>query len=183
VLVTLTIDDPSEVEGLAQYWGRGGRRTDLRPLLESVVSASQERSIDVVHLLPSFVRSHLYRFPKITTSDLDKPLLANCLWSALNFFSAEPDDRFLDVNVALNTLRQDYYVIESGFELGDIVAFMDEDGDLFHVAVYLADNLVFSKNGTSPMAPWAIQSIDQIKGYYHARSAAPRLIYHRANHF
>jgi hypothetical protein len=47
------------------------------------------------------------------------------------------------------------------------------------VGVYLADTLVFSKNGTSPVAPWAIQTVQQITSYYGVRSAAPRLIYHR----
>jgi hypothetical protein len=181
VLVRLTVDNASQVDGLVEYWGRGGRRTDLRPLLESLAGAGPERSIDIVHLLPVFARNHLYRYPKITTADFDRPLLANCLWSALNFFSTAPDDRFLDVDVALNSLRSDYYVIESGFQLGDIIAFLDEGGNLFHMAVYLADDMVFSKNGTSPMAPWAIQSIEEIKDYYSTRSTAPRLIYHRAN--
>ena len=183
VLVRLRIDDASEVERLAEYWGRGGRRTDLRPLLESVAGTGEDRSIDIIHLLPAFARDHLYRYPRITTGDLDKGLLANCLWSALNFFAVVPDDRFTDVNAALTSLRNDYYVVQTDAQLGDVVAFLDEDGDLFHVAVQVADGLVFSKNGTSPMAPWAFQTVDQLKGYYRARSANPRLIYHRRNGF
>jgi len=183
VLVKLTINDESEIAGLAEYWGRGGRRTDLRPLLESVADTVLDRSIDIVHLLPTLVRNHLYRYPRLTAADLDKPLIANCLWTALNFFSPRPDDRFLDVNVALNTLKRDYYIVESGFQLGDIVAFLDNNGNLFHVAVYLADDLVFTKNGTSPMAPWVITTTHQVKGYYRSRSSNPRLLYHRRNDF
>jgi hypothetical protein len=179
-LVRLRIEEPSQVEGLADYWGRGGRRTDLRPLLESVAAGGEPRRIDIGHLLPAFARGRLYRYPAITVADLNRPLLANCLWTALNFFNSEPDDRFLDPNVAFSALQNDYYVIESGFELGDIVAFVDEGGKLFHVVVYLADNLVFGKNGTSPVAPWAVQSIDQVKAFYYVRSAAPQLLYHRA---
>ncbi|HSC26036.1 MAG TPA: hypothetical protein VLD67_02105 [Vicinamibacterales bacterium] len=181
VLVRLSVRDASEVEGLADYWGRGGRRLDLRPLLESVVGL--DRSIDIVHLLPTFARENMYRYPRISTADLIEPQLANCLWTSLNFFRQEPDDRFRDINVALAVLRRDYYVVEHGFQLGDIVAFLDEEGDLYHVAVYLADGLVFTKNGMSPMAPWSIMTIDQVKGYYKARTEDPRLIYHRRNDF
>lgn len=39
--------------------------------------------------LPALARNHLYRYPKLTAADLDKPLLANCLWSALNFFELQ----------------------------------------------------------------------------------------------
>ncbi len=181
MLVKLTVSSPADVGPLVDYWGRGGRRTDIRPLLESLAEAGPSQPIDIVHLLPAIVRNHLYRYPRITTADLDRPVLANCLWTALNFFRLEPDDRYLDVNIAIDTLRRDYFVVESGFQLGDVIALLDEQGTLFHVVVYLADDLVFTKNGTSPMAPWIIAPLDQVKAFYHTRSASPRLIYHRRN--
>jgi hypothetical protein len=181
VLVRLSVDRSSEINELAQYWGRGGRSTDIRPLLESVAGAGDQGSIDIVHLLPSFARNRLYRYPKLTTGDLTKPALANCLWTSLNFFTAEPDDRYLDLNTAITTLREDYHIVESNYQLGDIVALLDGEGDLFHVVVYLADDLVFTKNGTSPVAPWTIMPLDRVKDYYRNQSDNPRLIYHRRN--
>lgn len=181
VMIRLSVDSLEEVSGLAQYWGTGGRRTDIRPLLESIAIADDSQSVDVVHLLPAFARNHLYRYPKTQTIDLTRPLLANCLWSSLNFFKDQPDDRYLDVNFALNVLRTEYYVVEHGFQLGDVLALVDDEGDLFHVAVHLADGLVFTKNGTSPVAPWTIMSVDQLKNYYRRRAENPRLIYHRPN--
>jgi hypothetical protein len=183
LLVRLSVVDASAVDSLADYWGRGGRRIDLRPLLESIAGAGPDHSIDIVHLLPALARQNLYRYPKLATADFNKPLLANCLWTALNFFSLAPDDRFLDVNVALDTLRQNYYVVEHGFQLGDIIGFVDDEGDLFHVAVYIADDLVYTKNGTSPMAPWTIVRLDYLRGYYKGRATDLRLIYHRRNDF
>lgn len=180
LVVELAIDRPADVAGLAEYWGRGGRRTDIRPLLESVAGLGGMH-IDIVHLLPAFARNYLYRYPKITTEDLNRPLLANCLWSSLNFFNQTPDDKYLDVNTALTALRTNYYVIEHGYQLGDIVALLDEDGDLFHVAVYLADGLVFTKNGTSPVAPWTIMALPDLTAFYRRRAETPRLIYHRLN--
>lgn len=179
VIVDLAVNDPSEVSDLANYWGIGGRRTDIRPLLESIAAQGPASHIDIVHLLPVFARNHLYRYPKITTEDLNRPLLANCLWSSLNFFRDRPDDRFLDVDVALATLRNDYYIVEYGYQLGDVVALVDEEGDLFHVAVYLADGLVFTKNGTSPVSPWTIMNLPDVMAYYRTHTASPRLIYHR----
>lgn len=181
VIATLSVDGTSEVAGLAEYWGRGGRRTDVRPLLESVAGAGAGRAIDIVHLLPSFARDRLYRYPRLSTADFDKPLLANCLWTALNFFATEPDDRFLEVSYALDRMRRDYHVVEHGYLLGDVIAMLDDEGNIFHAAVYLADNLVFTKNGTSPVAPWTIMPLDRLKDYYRLQSANPRLIYHRRN--
>jgi hypothetical protein len=182
LVVTLRVHDSSEVPGLAEYWGRGGRRTDVRPLLESLVTASPAQPLDIVHLLPGFARDRLYRFPRPSTADYDKPLLANCLWSSLNFFAADnPTDKYLDVTFALDTLKNDYTVIQSGYQLGDILGMVDEEGNLFHAAVYLADDLVFTKNGTSPIAPWTIMPIQHLKDYYRLQSENPRLIYHRRN--
>jgi hypothetical protein len=32
--------------------------------------------------------------------------------------------------------------------------------------VYLADDLVFTKNGTTPMAPWTLMTVEGLEGYY-----------------
>jgi hypothetical protein len=183
LLVRLTVSNEAEVDALAEYWGRGGRRTDIRPLLESVAGADADRSIDVVHLLPAFARNHLYRYPKLTTADFERPIIANCLWSSLNFFREAPDDRFLDPDIALRSLRTDYYVVEHGYQLGDIVAFLDDEGDLFHVAVYIAEDMAFTKNGTTPSAPWTLMSIPHIQDYYRMHAENIRLIYHRRKDF
>ncbi len=179
MLVELTVPSGADVAGLTEYWGRGGRKTDLKPLLESVASSASHPAIDIAHLLPEFAQNLLYRYPKITAADLDRPVIANCLWTALNFFEAEPDDRFLNVAHALNTLKTDYYLVEAGFQLGDIVAFVDSRELIFHAAVYLADDLVLTKNGLSPMAPWVILPLEQVKGYYRTRASDPELLYHR----
>jgi hypothetical protein len=183
MLVRLSVTEDAEIAQLAQYWGRGGRSLDVRPLLESVAGTGANGSIDIVHLLPSFARNRLYRYPRITTGDLDKPALANCLWTSLNFFAQEPDDRYLEVSTALDTLRRDYHIVESNLQLGDVIALLDAEGDLFHVVVYIADDLVFTKNGTSPVSPWTIMPLQRVKDYYRTHSSNPRLIHHRRNDF
>jgi hypothetical protein len=177
--VRLSVSTPAEVPGLVEYWGRGGRRLDIRPLLESIAGGGTDGTLDIVHLLPSFARERLYRYPLVTAQDLNRPALANCLWTVLNFFSPAPDDRFLDVATAIRSLQQDYYLVDSRFQLGDIVALLDEQGDIYHAVVYLADDLVFTKIGGSPLAPWVILPLSSVVDYYRLRSAAPRLVYHR----
>ena len=68
----------------------------------------------------------------------------------------------------------------SGLGPDDVIAFVDENETLFHAAVYLADDLVFTKNGTTPMAPWAIMKLEDVVETYRFRTAKPRLIYHRS---
>jgi hypothetical protein len=179
VIARLSVDRTADLDALVEYWGRGGRRTAIRPLLESVAGGGADQSIDIIHLLPPFAQNNLYCYPELSVADLSKPTVANCLWTSLNFFLPNPDNRFLDTAIALKTLKENYFIVENDFELGDIVAFLDEDGNVFHAAVYIADNLVFSKNGFSAMAPWTLISIDDLKGYYRRHSENPRLIVHR----
>ena len=183
MLVRLGVDASSEVSALAEYWGRGGRSTDIRPLLESVAAPGDDAEIDIIHLLPAFARNRLYRYPRLTAADLNKPALVNCLWTSLNFFNENPDDRFLELSAALNELKTNYYIVESNYQLGDVIALLDGEGDLFHVVVYLADDLVFTKNGTSPVAPWTIMPLQRVKDYYRNQSQNPRLIHHRRSSF
>jgi len=179
MIVELRIEDRSQLDAAVEYWGRGGRRTDIRPLLESIASTHQDHSIDISHLLPTFARQHLYRYPRVTLGDLDKPSFFNCFWTALNFFNTEPDDRYLDAKVAVDRLKRDYFIVHDQFQLGDVAAFVDPNGEIFHAAVYLADGLVFGKNGTSPLSPWTIVPIDRLKGYYLEHAEHWQVIYYR----
>ncbi len=166
----MQVPDPSALNDVVEYWGRGGRRTDIHPLLESIAD-TPGMSIDITHLLPGLPRLYLYRYPRISPGDLERPLLVNCLWTALNFFATEPDDRYLDDTVALDTLKRDYYFVQGDYDLGDLVTFTDHSGELFHVAVYLAGDLVFGKNGFTPLAPWTILPLDHLKGHYASQYA------------
>jgi hypothetical protein len=166
MFVTLSIADPDDLDDVTEYWGRGGRKTDIRPLLESIADAGPSQTIDLSELLPELPRRLLYRYPKVTLADLEKPLLENCFWTALNFFNDEPDDRFLDVAFAMNALRRDYFLVHDRLQLGDIAVFSGRDMNVFHVAVYLAQGLVFTKNGAFSLAPWTILPIEQLKGPY-----------------
>jgi hypothetical protein len=183
LLVRLHVNDVNRIDALADYWGKGGRRTDIRPLLESLADSGPGSSIDIAHLLPPLARQQLYRYPRISLKDFEKPGLVNCFWTALNFFNAEPDDRLLDSKVAFERLKQDYYIVHDNLQLGDIAAFSDTDGNYFHASVYLADNLVFGKNGNSPLSPWTIVPMDRLKGYYLDHQDDWNLTYYRRKDF
>jgi hypothetical protein len=183
MLVRLKLDDSSQVDAAVEYWGRGGRRTDIRPLLESIVASGQDRTIDISHLLPGLAREYLYRYPRVMLADLDKPSLVNCFWTALNFFNAVPDDRYLDPKVAVDRLKRDYFIVHDQYQLGDIAAFVDPAGAIFHAAVYLADGLVFGKNGTSHLSPWTIVPIDRLKWYYVEHADHWQVVFYRRKDF
>jgi hypothetical protein len=179
LIARLSIDSAANLDSLVEYWGRGGRRTEIRPLLESIVGGGADRFIDVTHLLPHFARSNLYCYPEISVAELTKPSSISNLWGPLNFFLPKPDSSFQDQAVALKTLEKNYFVVESDFKLGDIVTFHDEKGKIIHASAYIADDLVFGRNESAAITPWALMSLNDVREYCRWRAENPRRIVHR----
>ncbi len=115
----------------------------------------------------------------MSLAELGQPQLVNCFWTALNFFNEEPDERLVDPKVAVAQLKQNYFIVQDELQLGDIVAISDQHLNIFHVAVYLADNLVFTKNGYFSLAPWTIVPMDQLKGHFAEHAGDWHITYYR----
>jgi hypothetical protein len=122
----------------------GAGAADGHPAAARVLAAPPDRAFDVVHLLPAFARTNLYRYPRVTAEDLNRPELTNCLWTALNFFVDPPDDKHLTPR-GHRRLQRDYYLVHNNFQLGDIIS-VDGKGRIFHVAVSRR-RLRLTKNG------------------------------------
>jgi hypothetical protein len=177
--ISVDVDDPSAIDELAEYWGRGGRKVDIRPVLEAAANNGVSHAVDITYLLPDLPRLLLYHYQKLNLTDLEKSELDNCFWTALNFFNDEPDDRYLDPKFALDHLQQDYYIVQDELQLGDIVALSDQRLNIFHVAVYLAEDLVFTKNGYFNLAPWTIEPMDRLKSHFLEHRDDWRVTYYR----
>jgi hypothetical protein len=166
-LVKLRIQPDMDVEPLVNYWGRGGRAKDVRPLLQSLADLDQESYIDIVHLIPPFARQRLYTYP-VPAAENDPAADQDCHWTALNFFSRDlPDDRFCgNPGEVVAAIKRDYYRVLGRYQLGDLVLFVDGNNNLFHSAVYIANNILFTKNGNSSSEPWIFVNLEDVKNFY-----------------
>jgi hypothetical protein len=163
-LVRLKIDDSTDVDALVAYWGRGGRAKDVRPLIEAMANLPGSHTLPVTNLLPGFARRRTFTYP--SQAEASSALRRDCHWTAMNFFTEEPDDRLANPDVRAKLLASDYYVIYSGFQLGDLVLFLSGPGEILHSAVYVADDVVFTQSGNQPSDPWVFSRIDDLKDYY-----------------
>jgi hypothetical protein len=121
--------------------------------------------MDLLHLLPSGIRKILYTFPDPTQSR--SGYLPDCHWSSLNFFNSQPLDRLADPVQATAYTLEKFTPIDPPYELGDVLFFTDtKTGDAYHSCAYLADNIVFTKNGRSPLQPWVLMRLDSVKNLY-----------------
>lgn len=164
MLVKLQVRADSDIDALVNYWGRGRRAKSLRPLLESLQRVAGGCTIDLAHLLTGSARKRLYTYPAPTTDSVISR--RDCHWTSLNFFSDPADDAFTDVAHVKRVLESEFEPITSEPVFGDLVLLMTPQGVLEHSAVYLADDLVFTKNGAIAIQPWMYMKIDQMLEYY-----------------
>ncbi|RFC45324.1 MAG: hypothetical protein DVB28_000627 [Verrucomicrobia bacterium] len=152
-------------EELASYWNRGIRFKDTSTFLASLKRYDAVHKIDLVHLLPAGVRKILYTFP--SPSHTRSGYLPDCHWSSLNFFNPEPLERLSDPPQATAYTLENFTQVAPPYELGDVLFFTDtQTGDAYHSCAFIADDIVFTKNGRSPLQPWVLMKLDQVKDLY-----------------
>ena len=164
LLMRLRIMPGSDLNALESYWGRGGRMNAMRPLLQSLSHTPGGALLSVSYFFPEFARMRLYTYPDPQTD----PTAArqDCFWTAMNFLNEEPDNRFLQPDAIRQTLQSDYVQIQTNWAYGDIIVLLENGRDATHMCVYIADNVVFTKNGVDPLEPWLLMKIpDMIPRY------------------
>lgn len=166
LLVKLKISPSSPIAQIEEYWDYNGNNRELRPLLESLARVPGGCKIDIAHLLPPFARKRIYSFAE--HSNAPHAVNHNCHWSALNFFNDKADERFCDPRIVSETIAAEYEPVTSKPRFGDIVEFFYPGGELIHSAVYLADDIVFTKNGGSDTQPYIYMHMDDVVDYYTA---------------
>jgi hypothetical protein len=177
LLVKLLVKPHADLDTLSTYWGRGLRRKALRPFLESVSHRSNGITVDIAHLLPRFARAHLFTYPQL--SDHAGDINHDCHWSSLNFFNDPPDERFANQEYVKHTLETDYYVPTGPALLGDVLVFERSDGAVIHSCVYVADDIVFTKNGSAAVMPWMLMNLPDVIAFYPADVALKIRAYRR----
>lgn len=165
MVVRLKVTAESDLRGLSAYWSASGRRKDLFPILESVVEAPEVDFIDIVHLLPAYARKLLYTFPD--PSMMTRGGMPDCHWTSLNFFNYSPMDRLLDYQGAINHLEANFESAKGNLQFGDLLFFIEKGTEnAFHSVVYVADDIVFTKNGSNIAMPWIFMRMDDLLARY-----------------
>jgi len=170
VFAGLVIKPDTDVDKIAAYWGNvpNVRFTDLRPLLESLKALPNGGNLSLFYLLPKFARDRLYTFP--LPPQPGDPVM-DCHWSTFNFSSDTPDNRLNDPAYAVEHIRKNYYQIAAPSIYGDILLLLNDRNEVKHSAVYLADDIVFTKNGNNYRQPWMLMRIPDLLATYPATPA------------
>jgi hypothetical protein len=165
VMLQLEIDRTTSSETLKSYWSIGQNRKQVVPFIESMKDASATGSVrcDVCHLLSPFVRKLLYTYPDLSLAKNGR--FPDCHWTSLNFLNYAPRDFYLNTKLAADTVLKDYHKVNPPYQFGDVVIFLN-NGDATHSCAYIADDIVYTKNGDNVVNPWMLAHLDEVKDVY-----------------
>ena len=164
LLVNLKVQNGVDLKSLAEYWTASGRFTDDLPLLESAANRNSVTELDITHLLPFIPRRRLYTYP---TADLaTRGRLPDCHWTSLNFFNEFSQNYYLDTRLASNDLMENYLPVNPAYTYGDVIVFLNTAGQAIHSCVFIADDIVFTKNGENSLTPWVLMQLKDVKDIY-----------------
>lgn len=163
LLLKLRVTPDSDLETITNYWSTGRRRKDVRPLLQSLARHPGGMTLDVVHLLPRFARGLLYTYPD---PSIPRDQAPDCHWTSMNFFNDTPDGRFDDIDYLKVVLQRDYTEIKGPPAMGDLLVLSRTDGEVVHSCTYIAEDIVFTKNGQSHSNPWTLTTLPDLQAFY-----------------
>ena len=165
LMVQMELGDGTNLDELLDYWtlGIGLRRKDIEPIMRAIVETAGVDRLGLSHVLPALARKLLYTYPGIEFAR--QGVFPDCHWTALNFFNYEPHEYLLDSRMASNLVLEKFEPVNPPYRYGDVLFFM-ENTAAFHSCVYLADDMVFTKNGRNALSPWVIMKIPEVQKIY-----------------
>lgn len=177
LFLSLRVNPSTDVNALARYWGRGGREQEVLAILKSVAKSPGGGTVNVAYLLPQFARLRLYTFAPATTNSAATG--QDCFWTALNFFKRESEVQVTDSS-SVDTLTREHRETRDPPSFGDVVLFLESRKPV-HACVYIADDVVFTKNGVNYHQPWVLMKMSDLRPRY-ATDRAMSMVVLRAKH-
>ncbi len=163
LLVELQLPLRGDRQVFLDYWTAGQGDASQASFLRAITQRQAIQSVDITHFFPAVIRQRAYTFPEIQHGSRGR--LPDCHWTSLNFFNSTPKDEYLDMRQAATRLVQAYATVEAPYRYGDILCFL-EGVEGLHTCVYVADDIVFTKNGDSILAPWVLMQVKDVEAIY-----------------
>lgn len=171
LMVRVEAPTPAELDAATTYWGRGGREPNVRALLHAMTRKQKPATVELALLLPTLARTRLYTYSAPHTQQF-----LDCRWTALNFFNEVPDPRWLDETNVTHALLNEFDPAPEPYQLGDMILLRNDEGRIIHSCNYIADTIVFTKNGGDLGQPWVLATLQDIINYYTIADDVPEFI-------
>jgi hypothetical protein len=161
LVLRMTISADSDFAALKDYWTLGKNGKDLMSFFDSVSQTPAVEKVDVIHLLPSTPRKYLNTFPSLSLA-MDGQYPGH-FWTSLNFGRYNPLSDFDEEKTAISFIRKFYQPVAKPYRYGDLLLFFDvETSDVIHTCIYIADDIVYTRNDRSPLRPFMLMKIGDL---------------------
>ncbi|MFZ4764238.1 MAG: hypothetical protein ACOYMN_04720 [Roseimicrobium sp.] len=164
LVMRLRVKSGTDLQSVLQYWTGTNRNKDIAPIVMSAAETADIERLDCIHLLPSLPRRYLYSYPPVELAILGR--MPDCHWTSLNFFNYKPREYFLDTRLASAHVLEDYERVDPPYAFGDVFMFLTPEGNALHSCVYIADDIVYTKNGENMASPWLLMKVGDVKRIY-----------------
>ncbi len=160
--VYLKIEKGEDTGKLIDYWKNLNRFQFITMKFQSIQNKASDVRINIGDLLPAIPRIRLNTFASNEESD---QYSMDCHWATFNFFNDQYDDR----PILLNKICRPLFPEEEQPKFGDIYLMTDINNNVVHSCVYIASNIVFSKNGLNSATsntPFMLSYFDKVLALY-----------------
>ena len=104
--------------------------------------------LDCIHLLPCCAAIPLP--PPAELAIMGR--MPDCHWTSLNFFNYNPRDYYL-TRGSPAARAGEHDSVDAPYAFGDVLMFMTAEGNALHSCVYIADDIIYTKNGENMASP------------------------------
>ncbi len=165
LLLRLHVTPGSDIKALAEYWGRGATTADVEALLSSLQRIPGGTWANIALFLPARPAGLLYTFAHPQNPANGPPMIMDCHWTSFNFFQ-EPFERGYANDQIDAVLKSNYAPIEGNPRYGDLALFMDSSVTALHSAIFVADDILYTKNGANSLQPWILTTVSDVLRTY-----------------
>ncbi len=179
LFLRLNLRDADDLNSIAEYWTAGQKRKDLLPILKSITETPEIEKVDIAHLLPPTPRMLLFTFPDFAWTVSGE--VRDCHWTSTNFFRAPPGGGIRNPSVRGSLMFESLEPVAGVPRFGDVlVVYAKETGEILHSAVYIAADILFTKNGDSMFKPWVLMRYTDMLAHFNIKGpTATRLFKHK----
>jgi hypothetical protein len=164
LVMQINLKSRSDFAEMVRYWSGPLQNQEFASIIQPTSIAEGEQQLDIVHLLPPVPRRYLYRYPSqelmVSSQEPD------CNWTCMNFFSATPSNLYDGMAMIRQRLNEAYVKVEPPYRFGDMLLLLGPNGNFTHSCIYLADDIVYTKNGKGRLRPWLLMKLDDLIKYY-----------------
>ena len=178
LFVRVKLGENFDLKALKKYWMNESR--EMEPLIDSLARVKGGIAINVAALLPPLPRLLLYSYPQPRA---DLPRNADCVWTSLNFFNTQPDNRIVNEAFAQQVLQTQYELVTNAPAFGDLIMLCAPEAGgrvrVVHMCTHIAGDVVFTKNGGDIYQPWVLMHFADVKALFGDQANLRTAVYRR----